>query len=195
MSTRVTDRRHRLWLAGLLATAGVGLMGAVQGLGWDRAVIAAIVTSALGATIGLAWIDDAECGKHPVLWGAALTLVGGLGLPGLFLALGVWAAAAIGLLGVTSPWVTQPLGARWFRMVRPSPQWEQVAIGHDALLREWATLTWELAHSRTPRERVGVVEARAGILDDILGRNNGRIPDFVWWSVDEPHARRDRPGR
>lgn len=195
MSARVADR-HRLWFVTLLVTAGVGMLGAVQGLGWDRALLAALVTGALGAIVGLAWIDDAAATKHPLLRGAALTVLVGLGLPGLVLALGVWAAAAIGLLTITSPWVIHAVGAGWSRTLSTSGRSVQAAIGNDDLLREWVASTRELAHSQTPSERTEMVAARAAILDDILRRSEGRIPELVWWSVDEPHAAgRERPGR
>jgi hypothetical protein len=59
----------------------------------------------------------------------------------------------------------------------------------DDLRREWLSSVAQLGTTPTSSDRLTIVQARQGILDDILDRSGGLVPEYVWASVESTDGR------
>jgi hypothetical protein len=134
--------------------------------------------------MGLALKQDLLPGiKHPILGGAAL-FVAPLLYPGLSQVLGPAAIGAIAALVLTSPWIVSFIGSRLRGRVLPSQtEVAGMAAPDEALRLQWMESTRQLERASTPRQRLLVVHLREQILNDLVERSGGALPDFVWSSV------------
>ncbi len=145
-----------------------------------------------GALMAVAFKDDLVDVRHPVLTGAALASTPAL-LPGLAQVLGSATMAVTAVLVVTSPWVVTWLDRRLRPWLLPARIVQAgMASPDEALRRQWAESTRQLARATSIPERMLVVQARQQILDDVAARNEDRLPPFVW-SLPEARGDLDHP--
>jgi hypothetical protein len=153
----------------------------------------------LGALLGVAFKEELKDVPHPVLTGAALATTPAL-LPGLTEVLGAATMAVAGVLVLSSPWVVAWAGRRLRPWLLPARIVQAgMAEPDEALRRQWAESTRQLAKATSLADRMVVVHARQQILDDVASRNGGRLPAFVWTmpeargGLDHPFGEPHRP--
>lgn len=174
-----------LWTAGSL-TVLLGLAGSFLALGAVRTLALASGMSVLGAAVHLARSRRLPVPRHPVLTITACIAVLGLLSCLIVLPGGAAVLVLVGVLIATASVVGLIHRGEVYRPVHP------VATGGtgaaDPLEREWMHSTAQLQESRSVADRLVLVGARQHILDDLLERNEGRVPGYVWASVDGPRS-------
>jgi len=98
--------------------------------------------------------------------------------------LGPAAVGVVAALVLTSPAVTSHMERRLRGRLLPT-QTELAGMGapDDALRRQWMESTHQLENASTLRERLLVVHLREQILDDLVERSGGAVPEYVWSSA------------
>jgi hypothetical protein len=172
---------HRvIWRAAALVTVAVALLGTVLTVPLEGVIGMGIMLAIFGGSLGLTYRPDLPDVKHPVLAGAVLFMLPAL-YPGLAGVLGEAALVLVGLLVLTSPWVTTRL-VRWLRG-RVLPTADQAAMEAspaEALRLQWEESTRQLARAASVPDQLLLVRLREQILDDVLARNGGVLPTYVW---------------
>ncbi|WP_457208285.1 hypothetical protein [Nocardioides sp. P5_C9_2] len=140
----------------------------------------------LGALMGVAFQEELTSVRHPILTGAALATTPAL-LPGLATVLGGATLGVTALLVLSSPWVVAWVDRRLRPWLLPARIVQAgMAEPDEALRRQWAESTRQLAKATSLADRLVVVQARQQILDDVAARNGGRLPPFVWTTPEAP---------
>lgn len=146
----------------------------------------------LGALMAVAFKEELASMRHPVLTCALLATTPAL-LPGLARLIGSATPAVAGLLVLTSPWVVVWADGRLRPWLLPARIVQAgMAAPDDALRRQWAESTRQLANATSVADRLLVVHARQQILDDVAARNGDRLPAFVW-TLPESRGGLDHP--
>jgi len=181
-TTRIAPRVV-LWTTGGLAVL-LCFVGTLLTIGTTRTLALVTGLGFLGAAVHLTRSGYLPTLLHPVrtitVWIAVLGLLSCLlALPGgaVLLTLGallVTTAAALCLIR-RHALVTR----RRMDLQMPSGSGPD-----DVLRREWLGSMARLRATAAPSDRLTIVRARQGILDDILDRSGGLVPGYVWASVE-----------
>ena len=174
---RTYRRAWRLVVAAMVLTAVAGTVVAMR----LDLILAIVFTMVLfGGVMGYAFKDDLPEVRHPVLGAAALFTAPAL-YPGLSQFLGAAAAAVVAVLVLTSPFVVARAGKRLRPRLLP-PQVELAALAgpDEALRRQWTESTRQLDRAATLQDQLLIVRIREQILDDVVDRTGGQLPDYVW---------------
>jgi hypothetical protein len=146
----------------------------------------------LGALMAVAFAEELKGMRHPVLTFAALATTPAL-LPGLARLIGSATPAVAGVLVLSSPWIVTWADGRLRPWLLPARIVQAgMAAPDEALRRQWAESTRQLAAATSMADTLLVVHAREQILDDVAARNSGRLPGFVW-ALPEPRGGLDHP--
>ncbi|KRF34127.1 hypothetical protein [Nocardioides sp. Soil805] len=134
----------------------------------------------LGALMAVAFAEELKGMRHPVLTFAALATTPAL-LPGLARLIGSATPVLAAVLVLSSPWIVTWADGRLRPWLLPARIVQAGMAGPDeALRRQWAESTRQLASATSVADRLLVVHAREQILEDVAARNGGRLPAFVW---------------
>lgn len=189
--------RH-LWFTAVGVVLLLGLGGTAVSVAPSLILWTGFALAVFGALMAVSFKDDLAGVRHPVLSGAVLATTPAL-LPGLSRVLGDATVPVLALLVLASPWVVVRAERRlrpWLgpaRMVRAG-----MAAPDDALRRQWAESTRQLAEATSVADRLIVVHVRQQILEDIAARHGGQLPTFVWdlcGARGGLHQRSDEPRR
>jgi hypothetical protein len=174
---------HRtLWLVAVAGTVGTAVVGSLGAMAWGSALLLGVLLAVFGGVLGLA-LGPELTGRvgRPVLAGAALAVATALSLGLGHLIGGLPALGVVVALGALSPFVTSR-AARWLRG-RALPGRTLAAASAppgEALRLQWKESGRQLAMATTPSELLLIVRVRQQILDDLLERSGGVLPDYVW---------------
>lgn len=172
---------HRVvWGCAVVATVAIGLAGTLLAVPLEAVVAVGLMLVVFGALMGYAFKDELPRVRHPILIGAALFTGPGL-YPGLAELLGPAAVGLVALLAVLSPPVVSLTVRRLRGRLLPSEtECAAMAPPEQALRLQWVESTRQLERAATLDEQLLVVQAREQILDDLVERSNGVLPDYVW---------------
>jgi hypothetical protein len=133
-----------------------------------------------GALFAVAFQDDLEHVRHPIVKGALLGAAPAL-IPGLGRVVGPVAGLLALGLALASPWVVGQAVKRVRPWLTPANVVQAgMAAPDEALRRQWVESSRLLREASTVSERAMVVHVREQILDDLAARNDGDLPPFVW---------------
>lgn len=178
-----------LWTAAVVFWAVLGLIGSLTVMSPGHAAAFVVAVGALGAVSGYACARELPAVRHPVWAGALLPVAVLVLMPGVVQLLGGIGIAVIAALVVTAPPVASRIGVRLAQHRRRLDDGATAACQpppttDDGLSRQWIESTKLLDAARSPAERLSIVEVRSQILDDLVERWQGRVPDCVWRSVE-----------
>jgi len=172
-----------LWRVAVGVTGSVAVAGTVLIFSIEATFALLVATALFGAIMGLAVKGELPDDRHPILGGAAV-FAAPLLYPGLSLVLGPAAIGVVAALVLTSPWVASGIERRLRGRVLPSQtEVAGMAPPDEALRLQWMESTRELERASTLPERLLVVHLREQILNDLVERSDGAVPEFVWSSV------------
>lgn len=180
---------RRLWGWGVAAATAVALLGTALGVPLASVLGLACVLAAFGASMGYLYGPELPGVRHPVLASTALFAAPAL-YPGLAHVVGGGGAlGVVAVLVLSSPWGS----ARLLPHLRGRfvPTREQAALAatpEDALRWQWEESTRQLALASTVRERLLLVALRQEILDDVVARSGGLLPDYLWTGERRPEG-------
>lgn len=168
-----------LWtVVTVVATVLSGVAGWIT-LGAPSMLASALVLTALGATLGLAWSEGP--GKaRTVLGVTGWSLVAGVLLVGSPSLIGGWSLLLmIGLAATSPPAVTaMSRGLREWRLREAGSDPTRLSDGD--LLRRWRATYDDLNRpDLTPAELLGVVQQRASLLDELERRDPDRLTRLI----------------
>jgi hypothetical protein len=173
---------ERLWWGCFWVAVTAGSVGTILSLGPPRAIATLLTLAVVGGAIGYIIGRELPSSRYAATSGAAIVSAPVL-IDGLVELSGAAVAGCVFvLLLCTAPFLVRPaLRQLRRRTAGPAPIEEAALASPDEALRlQWRSTTAQLAKARDARERLLVVQLREQILDEILERDGGRLPEFVF---------------
>ena len=175
----MTAWRTTWWtMAGLVAVAGA--LGTPLAMGKAHAVSLLVTLALFGAMMGWAFSGEFLKLRRTIPLGIAIFTAPFM-MPGLVLILGPAAWALVGTLFLTCPYVVQPIRRLVTKRLPPvDTERAGLAPPDEALRLQWLESAKQLHSASSDKDRLLLVEVRAGILDDVADRYGAQLPDYVW---------------